>query len=53
MRQLTLFMVAMVGIVTALAVPVQAEQSPALVYNNDIRGPAPIPLSEKGTPDSH
>jgi len=41
-------MVAMTGIVAAFAVPVQAQQSPALVYNDNIREPAPIPPSEKG-----
>ena len=40
-------MVAVTSIVAAAAVPVQAQQAPALVYNADIRGPAPIPPSEK------
>ena len=49
MRRSSILMVAATSIIAAAAtVPVQAQQAPALVYNTDIRGPAPIPPSEKG-----
>src|SRR5271166_7208792 len=48
MRRLSILTVAVTSIVAAAAVPAQAQQAPALVYNADIRGPAPIPPSEKG-----
>jgi lactonase len=48
MRKLSIFMVAVTSMIAAAAAPAPAQQTPELVYTNDIRAPVPIPLSERG-----
>ncbi len=47
MRRLSYLMVVATSLVAAMAMPVLAQPTPTLVYNNSTLGPAPIPLQEK------